>query len=245
MLSDFITNHLNWQYDLTIAISGGLIATVIIILFPPVFRNITKIRELWVRFIKDPNLNIEVSVSSYFKTPIDNEEFNRKIKSALVNAVLISEEKAGIFKFAKKMDAYDVKGGIFPVPTQEETQDDNEIKYGSFTIIISTQNMRLKKLKEGLLSIQNFIFRDLFININKEFIIDVDINNEGIAVNFSEPPHVLQSIKDLNVSAITAYEDGLKVTFSKDKLKALGKFDPSEFDKIERIVKSNILAQHI
>ena len=73
MFIDFITSHLNWQYDLTIGVIGGLITTLIIIFITPVFRNVSKLRELWIRYIKDPNLNIEVSVSSYFRTPINNE----------------------------------------------------------------------------------------------------------------------------------------------------------------------------
>lgn len=168
----------------------------------------------------------------------------QKIKSPLSNVIpTLNEVSVGVFGFAKKMDNYDVKGKIILVPSiGDEEETDN---YGSFTIIITTQNLRLKKFKDGLVAIQSFIFRDLFTSISSVISINVDTNKEGVAVNFTKPPQVLQYIKDLNISLITAHENGLRVTFSKDKLRALGRFDPSEFDKIERIVKSNIVAQHI
>lgn len=244
MLSDFIINHPNWQYDVIIGIISSAAFTLLVILFTPFYRIVTKIRGIWVKFIKNPNLNVELSVSAYLNSPMTASYFGGKIKPPLSNVIsTLNQIGANTFEFAKKMDNYDVKGKIILVPyIGDEEETDN---YGSFTIIITTQNLRLKKLKDGLVAIQSFIFRDLFTSISSVISINVDTNKEGIAVNFSEPPHILQSIKDLNVSAITAHEDGLKVTFSKDKLKALGKFDPSEFDIIERIVKSNIVAQHI
>jgi hypothetical protein len=245
MLSDFITSHPNWQYDVIIGIISSAAFTLLVILFTPFYRIVTKIRGIWVRFIKDPNLNVELSVSAYLNSPVTASYFGEKIKPPLSNVIsTLNQIGANTFEFAKRMDNYDVKGKIILVPSigNEEEETDN---FGTFTIIVTTQNLRLKKMKEGLLAIQSFVFRDLFISMGSVLSMNVDINNEGIVVNFSKPPQVLQSIKDLNISTITAHENGLRVTFSKDRLRASGKFDPSEFDKIERIVKSDIVAQHI
>lgn len=213
---------------------GTLITTLIIIIFSKYFNIIKKLRYKWTSWRTNPSLRVELSVPLSLKDPLPLNDFENKIDKILRKEILtMTHLPEATFKFSKKMDNFDIQGHIAPFLEEGQSQVED------FSFTIFTKNLKLKNLKNGLQGIQNFIFHDIFVSINRVMPIDIDNRNEGLTVYFETTPELIKFIDNINVKSITAQLKDLKIIVSKSNIRIHGKFE--NFEDISKIIAKNFI----
>lgn len=219
---------------------AGLITSAIFVslmaIFSGLFNVIKKLRYQFLSWKNKSSLRIELSVPISLKNSIPFDDFGDRIEKTIKRDVFKLKCLPGrTVQFKKKMEFFDINGNISPI-----IEDEKQAEIDSFTLIVSTDNLKFKKLKNGLQTIQNFIFHDIFVLINKDIPIDIDNANEGLTIYFETAPQMISFIDDLKVRSITAQLKSLTVDILKDKISVSGKFE--NFEDITKIVAKNLIA---
>lgn len=246
---EYVTNN---TIDVIVAIVGGVISSTIflflIISFSPIFETVRKLRTGWINYRANPMLNLTITVGGEMDN-IHQSEIIVRVNDMLKHVIgrNVPSDRNGIFRFKQSFNHFSVDVEIIPLMMSDsglfsENESIELINFNRMTINVRTTDLKLKQLKNGLLIIQNFLFKDIFVDALKSLNFVPDIDNEGIKVKFVELPKMLDSIKDLNVDHLEAKDDDLKFYLNKDSINAVGNLKDYSIDKIVKVVKGNILS---
>lgn len=222
---------------------GELIFRVILLIIWPLLTIFWKtFREPFLKIWKwvdmyrlNPDLDLEVSISGEIPLTTSND-FITKMGESLrnISSTSIVAHAGDSFKFAKNFNSFD--GNIIISPSLDSLTNN----YNFVSIRIRTTNIKLNKFEEGLSEIQIYLFRDIVNPLIQRIRLEADRNNEGISVKLRDLPVIYQLAGGLNVDDITASDDDIRVTITKDNISINGNIESRSIKKIENIIRSNL-----
>lgn len=216
-------------------IIGGVIVQIIILILFAIssrFFNVIKyIRNKWLYWSTNTPLDLEVSIRLLFKNPIDLNEYNKKFNDIKREFDLMFLP-GGTLNFIKIFETFDAHGKIIPSINEYD-------KIEIVNLIISTKKLKLKIIKNSFQLIQEFIFKDLFVLINKHLPSDIETENEGITLYFGSPPKMLNFSDKIKTKFIKVELDKVNLIISKENIRINGKIE--DFSDLYSIIKKNII----
>ncbi len=239
-LNTIVSSILQWVWAILANLVSAFIFIGLLGIFHPIRRLYNQFLS-WVDELRKRNMALDIEMNSNIKVenPITTDEFKECIKKSLSHDFVLTQISEERFKSSSKLNSCNIEIDISAV-SDETNAEDEERAYQNLIISITTKDLKLKKLKEGLGEIQNFLFRELFLKINRILIIDVEI--EGVNINFQTIPQLIRFIEGLELkdAAFTGEEEDLKVVFQKNKIRFIGKIDQPALMMIDKIVRKNL-----
>jgi len=212
-----------------------IVLSIFIAICGKLFNFVKKLR-IGFSYLKKRNsfLKIEMSILFILKNSIHLNNFGDSVGKVMSKEFPdIIRLPEGILKFRKLLDDFEIKGEILAIQEDEDEVD-------RFNLIVSSDNLKFKKLKKGLQIIHDFIFLDIFILINRDISIDIADDIEGLTVYFETRPKMIENISELKIGSLSAKMDSIKIEIKEDKIRATGKFE--NFETISKVVNKNFIS---
>lgn len=243
LLNDTITYAFNPSnkgeiiFQILLAIVFLILPFAFVIFWTPIRIKLLAIWK-WIDMHRiNPELDMEIIISGRMPS-INPDDFVVKMREGF-SPILgegITAYSGDSLKFSKKFNSFI---GDITISPSFDVRGSN---YDSLFIRLRTANIRLKNFKDGLSEIQIYVFRDLVGTIIQKIKFEADKNNEGISIMFKRPPLILQSTGGLEIEDISASGEGIRVSFFNDNISFNGSIEPRNFEKIENIIRSNLIA---
>lgn len=242
-----MNDTLNYAFDpknrgeIVFQVALGLIFLIIpivaILFFRPVRWGLSEVWK-WIDMHRlNPTLDMEISISGGI-SQLAPQDFVLRMRECLVNisSQNIMHNSDNSFSFSKKFTSFDSNIIISP------SLGSNTQNYDFIFIRLKTQNIKLKQVKEGINEIQMYLFRDVVGTINRVLRFRVDSKNEGISFTLNNTPKILHSIDGINTDSISASDEDIRVVFNRNDIIFNGSVEPRIIEKIEKIIRSNLVS---
>jgi hypothetical protein len=249
IIGDIIAYFKNIDNLITIALDLFVIPIIIFIeatTSGKVFASISNFRR-WYVMAKDPGFVLNIELNNKIDS-ISYQELNQRLSNSLsqipVGTICTQGE---VLRFRKKFDSFDANFEIHLnleddiAQGEFEGSDESNDMYESFLILVDINNLNLSKIKRVLGEIQTFIFQVLIKKITEEMLVYPQTRNEDITIQFKEPPKIIQSLKGFDIKEISGNHENYNVKAYNNKLVISGMINENTIDKIDGLVRANLV----
>lgn len=210
-----------------------------------VFTSISNFRR-WYIMAKDPGFNLNIALNSEIE-PLACQELNRRLSNSLseifVGTVNNFGEMIRFKKFFGSSEAiFEIHLNLSGNMDQSEFEDTDESgdMYDSFLILADINNLKLSLIKTTLTEIQMFITQVLIEKIKVRMVVNSELRNEDVAIQFKEQPKIMQSLQGFDIKEIRGNHENYNVKAYDNKLVISGIIDENTIEKIDGLVRANL-----
>jgi hypothetical protein len=244
MINEVITYVTNHWIELIIlfllAIFVNIIWESLKIIFKPLNDFSAYIRKKIILFIKNPILPSEIIISGPIQA-ISKHDFIPIVKKGLLRVLNRSiQDENSIFKFSYVFGSFSTEIEIIPLTIPESPDIENDV-INTVSIIVRSENTRLRNLKEDILSVRAFIFKNLVDILRTGLNFNPDNHNETLLVTFRTPPMMMNKIRDLQIRELHIEENNLNILIKTDRIDITGDIEEPIIEKFVNLIKINLV----
>lgn len=237
-----VNNQISFALD---CVGIPLIVFIEAITSGKVFTLISNSRR-WYIVAKDPGFNLNIALNSGIE-PLARQELNEKLSNSLSELFVGTINNFGnMIQFKKDFGSFEAVFEIHLDPSgdldQSELEDADESNdmYDSFIILADVNNLKLSRIKTTLNEVQTFILQVLIEKIKTRMVVNPELRKEDIAIQFKEPPKIIQSLRGFDIKEIRGNYEHYTVKAYDNKLVISGVIDENTIEKIDGLIRANL-----
>lgn len=228
----------NWTPGIIQSFIGSVAFAIVLLIFPKARKALNDVAK-WINSKRyNPSLKINFSLAGEMNVEITQQEFENFIKNSMKNTdskMLPNGNNRLLYR--REFNTFSIELEFAPSYLVDNTKK----IVNNFTIIIRSNNIKLKDLKEDLFEVQTYLFKDLVIDMSKGINFTPIRRKENIEIFFDQPPTLLNTIKDLNFNQLVSRENNMLINLFPNKMSIHGNFEKKELEKIDFLVRKMII----
>jgi len=237
---DIMVEHIiqNWTPGIIQSFIGSVAFAIVLLIFPKARKAFNDIAKWLSSKRYNPPLKVNFSLAGEMNAEITQQEFENSIKNSMkkTDSKMLPNGNSRLL-YRKSFNTFSIELEFVPSYPIYSTKK----IVNNFTIIIRSNNIKLKNLKEDLFEVQTYLFKDLVIDMSKELNFTPIRRKENIEIFFDQPPTLLSSIKDLNFNQLVSKESNMLINLFPNRMSIHGNFEKNEIEKIDFLVRKMVV----